>query len=360
MDAKTVAGRWRPVFLAYLLIYFMPYAIERPHWWQVAWLVPLCAVFVLVYWAGYVAARPGWIAPAGWALNVIGFAAQPLGGTWSVFNIYGVAAVARIMPRRSAMLHAGLMMLATTGFGIVRHEHWLTWGSDIFFGALATVGVWSRLDLAAHNAALVRAQDEIQHLAAMAERERIARDLHDLLGHTLTVITMRADLGARLGASDPERARQELEGIAATSREALREVRQAVAGMNGRSLMHEITRAVDALRRAGIMAVTEGHADDVQGEAGSVLAMVVREAVTNVIRHAGAGGCSIGVVRDGARVGVCIADDGATREMTEGNGIAGMRARLDAAGGELTVLVRAQGGVVVSAWMVQKEKKALA
>jgi len=360
IDFRRWRQNYRPIFLGYLLIFFIPYLFQAPAWRDVfEKVVPVFALFLVTYAVAY-GGRSQWVTPAAWAMNLIGFLASPLGGIWTVFNIQGVAAVAGLRPRRRAVVH-GVAMMATTAFvGIVRHDMWLVWGSDIFFGTLVSVNIWPRLDLAERNEALLRAQDEIGRLATLSERERIARDLHDLLGHTLTVITVRADLGARLIGPDPQRARTELEGIAATAREALREVRLAVDGMSGRSLMHEIARAEEALRHAGVAVSVDRACGDADNEAGAVLAMVVREATTNIMRHSGATACSICLLTDADRIGVRITDNGAARTLVEGGGIMGMRARLDAAGGVLDVQPQPHGGVWVTAWMALRVQKALA
>ncbi len=191
---------------------------------------------------------------------------------------------------------------------------------------------------------LLGAQAEVRSLAASAERERISRDLHDLLGHTLTLVAIKADLAARLSMSAPDRARQEMEAVAQAARDALGEVRMAVAGMRGASLEAELARAAGALAAAGIAAERPAVQPALDPDTEAVLVMVVREAITNVIRHSDARSCRIAlsVATDGS-VSLRVEDDGRGGPIREGAGLSGMRARLDAAGGAMQIESRPGG-----------------
>jgi two-component system sensor histidine kinase DesK len=185
---------------------------------------------------------------------------------------------------------------------------------------------------------LVRADEEIERLAALAERERIARDLHDLLGHTLSVIIVKSELAGRLLAVDQVRVASEIADIERIGREALTEVRSAVRGYRARGLEAELEGAERALAAADV-AVTVERANlpalDPQHE--SALALALREAVTNVIRHAHAARATIAVSADGTDVVLEVADDGRGTIGAEGSGLAGMRERISAIGGEVVV-----------------------
>ncbi len=182
---------------------------------------------------------------------------------------------------------------------------------------------------------LQRANDEIEHLAQVAERERIARDLHDLLGHTLTVIVLKSDLANRLFSTQPELAHREIAEVETTARKALAEVRQAVAGYRGDGLPAEITSARRALTTAGVQLTTNIDYVTFSPALADTLCLVLREAVTNVIRHAGATACRLDLHRDGDSLIMQIADNGSGELGTEGNGLRGMRERVTAAGGTL-------------------------
>ena len=177
-------------------------------------------------------------------------------------------------------------------FGLVTRQPWPAWVSGLFFGAMIGFGALWQSELEDKNRQLEQAQGEVRVLAAAAERERIARDLHDLLGHTLTVVAVKADLAERLCDRDLEAARREMRDLAAVARDALSEVRTAVVGMKGASLAVEIERAGRALSAAGVRAEVRGATAGGDPQREAVIAMALREAVTNV--SAGASGARTG------------------------------------------------------------------
>lgn len=235
-----------------------------------------------------------------------------------------------------------------------------------------------------------------QELDLVAERERVARDVHDVLGHSLTVITMKSQLAQRLVDADPQAAKSELAQIQSMTRESLAEIRATVAGLRVARLGDELVNAREALADAGIEADVPTDAEIVDPRHRLVLAWVVREAVTNVVRHSGATCCTVTL----APHGLVVADDGvgpgmagsvaaagadgstdgtaggdtnlpATEarpgigaagstdeqrptepttsppEVRNGHGIRGARERVQAAGGSLTVTSPPEGGTRV-------------
>lgn len=188
------------------------------------------------------------------------------------------------------------------------------------------------------NAKLRMAQEEIEALAAVAERERIARDLHDVLGHTLSLIVLKSELAGRLVASNPQRAIDEIAEVERTARTALAEVREAIGGYRARGLAAEIEAARKTLNTAGVTLHVEA-ADSTEGKLTateeSVLALALREAVTNIVRHAHAHTCRLRFVTTNGQRRFIIEDDGQHTEVREGNGLRGMRERVESLGGHL-------------------------
>jgi two-component system sensor histidine kinase DesK len=179
-----------------------------------------------------------------------------------------------------------------------------------------------------------------RELALVEERERVARDVHDVLGHSLTVVTVKAELAERLVDLDPARARAELAEIQALSRQALAEIRATVGGLRAARLDAELASARAALAGAGI----EGHvpADHavVDPRHRVVLAWVLREATTNVVRHSDADECWVEL--DTNRL--TVRDDGrGLEDRPEGNGLRGIRERVGAAGGRLSLATGPEG-----------------
>lgn len=213
--------------------------------------------------------------------------------------------------------------------------------------------------------ALEAAREENARLAVVQERHRIARDLHDLLGHSLTVVAVRSQLAERLlERGQPERAAAEIAGVRAVAREALHEVRHVVDGPRRRPLAAELASAAAALDAAGVATTATAPDRSVPQEAEDAAAFVVREGTTNVLRHAAASACAIVVARDDDRVTVTVADDGpaavAHRALTAepdrpppgdgaGHGLRGLAARVAALGGTLEIGPRPGGGTELRA-----------
>ena len=190
----------------------------------------------------------------------------------------------------------------------------------------------------AANQRLSLAQEQIEHLAKVAERERIARDLHDVLGHTLSVVVLKSELAGKLIGSDVERARQEVGEVEQIARQALSEVREAVRGYRAEGIAAEIARARRTLDAAGVRLEWQGETVTLVPAHESVLSLVLREAVTNILRHAGATSCRLELAADGRRhAPVACTTTGAAPSESEGSGLRGMRERVEALGGRLDI-----------------------
>jgi two-component system sensor histidine kinase DesK len=201
----------------------------------------------------------------------------------------------------------------------------LVGGSNIHFG-----------EVRRKDRALLRAHEEAERLAKVAERERIARDLHDLLGHTLSIIVLKSELAAKVAERDVGRAVREIRDVERISRNALAEVRQAIYGYRGERFLDEIASGRAALEAAGVTLETDVGDVPLGPDAERTLAMAVREAVTNVVRHARARRCRIALARDGQTIRLTVEDDGIGGRLTAGAGLSGMRARVSDLGGTLS------------------------
>lgn len=183
------------------------------------------------------------------------------------------------------------------------------------------------------NRDLFRARREVERLAAEQERMRIARDLHDLLGHALTTVVVKAELATRLVARDPERAAREMAEVAELGRRGLADVRATVEGYREVSLVTELATAREVLRAAGIVAELPASVEQVPVELRELFGWVVREGVTNAVRHSRAG--HLRVLLQGRAVEVV--DDGLGGEgSSAGSGLRGLRERSAALGGRVT------------------------
>ncbi|MFB9376245.1 sensor histidine kinase [Kineococcus gynurae] len=288
---------------------------------QLGWREGLTGVLVLVVLAAL--AFPG--------------AGQSAANTFVFVCAYGMFA----LPVRGALTLVGLVVLGLVVASRV-DPAWsglLSTAAGTVLAALATFGI-SRMFARTRELAL--AHQDLARLAVAEERGRFARDLHDLLGHSLTVITLKSELAGRLIEVDAQRAAAEITDVERLSRQALTDVRAALEGYRDVSLATELAGARQALAAAGITAHLPGAVEEVGADDQELFGWVVREGVTNVVRHSGASSCWIEVEPSG----VAVCDDGAGPRPGSGGGrgLTGLADRARSAGGRLTVGRSAQGG----------------
>jgi two-component system sensor histidine kinase DesK len=186
------------------------------------------------------------------------------------------------------------------------------------------------------NQQLSRAREQIARLAVGEERLRFARDLHDLLGHSLSVIALKSELAGRLIKTTPGLAAHEIEDVEKVARDALREVREAVTGYRQPALAAELAGAHEALTAAGIEYHIDQDRAPLPPAVEAVLAWTVREGVTNVMRHSQAKRCSIRIIKKDAQAMVEVIDDGRGGIPQPGSGLRGLAERVRERGGTLT------------------------
>jgi two-component system sensor histidine kinase DesK len=292
------------------------------------------AVFLVLYFRGFWSGNAGLLACAA-GITVIGalFAATNYGS--NVFFVYAAAFLGHLSPVRRAVgaLVALLIALAVLSWAL-HLPPWFWVPAAVFSVLIGGLNLHFR-EVSRANAKLRLAQEEVEHLAKTAERERIARDLHDLLGHTLSLITLKSELAGKLVAQDPERAGREIREVERISREALREVRSAVAGYRSAGVKEELERARLALESADVRLEYFAAPVEIQPAHETVLALALREAVTNVIRHSGAHICRVVLEQTDDEVRLEVRDDGRGGSAPEGIGLASMRERVEALGGRL-------------------------
>jgi two-component system sensor histidine kinase DesK len=220
----------------------------------------------------------------------------------------------------------------------------------IVFGAGLAAGFSNFLYVrgARRDAELRLSQTEVRRLATLAERERIGRDLHDLLGHTLSLITLKAELAKRLALADPARAQREMEEVERVARHTLAEVRSAVTGLRAGDLGSELVSARLMLEASGIalnVVMPERLALPAPTEA--ALSLVLREAITNIHRHSRATEARVLITRNGQDFSMRITDNGCGGLAAHGNGVSGMRERVRQVGGQLAIDSPAKQGTVL-------------
>jgi two-component system sensor histidine kinase DesK len=293
-------------------------------------------VFLVLYFGLFWLKNPRAILHIG-GMAALGVGFLPFNAGASTFFIFAAAFTPFAVETQAAGIGGMLAIVAIAGLEcLILHVGGWTWFYSAVFPLIVGGGNLFFAERNRMNRRLRKANEEIEHLAKVAERERIARDLHDVLGHTLSVITLKSELAGKLIDRDPQRAAKEIGEVEQISRQALSEVRDAIRGYRSQGLAAELALAKTTLETAGLTvqcdAATTMKIPAVQE---SVLSLAVREAVTNVMRHAQARSCRL---RLDQRNGSCcleIQDDGLGSSNGEGNGLRGMRERVEMLGGTL-------------------------
>jgi two-component system sensor histidine kinase DesK len=267
-------------------------------------------------------------------------------GWFPLFIYCVVVAGASSWDRRSALaLVLAVLVLALTIALLTQGGLSSGWPYTLGGGALGGLSMLGIGFLLETNFELRQAREEVGRLAVAEERLRFARDLHDLLGHSLSVIVLKSELAGRLSDADPARAAHEIRDVERVAREALREVRDAVAGYRQLGLGQELESARATLGAAGIEARLQLLPGGLPTLVDSTLAWALREGITNVIRHSGARHAEVRVERMDDHVGLELLDDGVGCDgCDDGNGLRGLRERVAARGGTLVAGPRPEGG----------------
>jgi two-component system sensor histidine kinase DesK len=301
--------QWGATFLSiapFLYLYFRAYWVERR---DLLWVIFL--------------------------MGALGTALVPLNPSAAVYFVYAASFAGKMeRPLRAVQIMTAVIATLLAETAILHFPIYF----GLYFGVLTliigTVNIYYG-QRHRDRKKLAQAQEEVEHLAQIAERERIARDLHDVLGHTLSVIVLKSELASKLANADPARAVREIKDVERISRDALAQVRATIQGYHSRSLQAEAQQAAAALEAAGVKVRFDFAHANLPATHEGVLALALREAVTNVIRHAKATSCTLSLqsVPGGCRLEV--RDDGCGRLSPEGTGLSGMRKRVEALGGQL-------------------------
>lgn len=251
-------------------------------------------------------------------------------------------------------------VMSFASYGLTRPAHWAAVAGGIGIAVAAVLILPDGADYVAVLAIIVllatvnsvstaliirsvQAQQLEVELATSEGREAVARDVHDLIGHSLTVVRVKAQLARRLIATDPERADAELADIETLTAEALAGVRETVAGIRSATLADELATSREVLRAAGVELIVDGDAEALSPAQALTASWILREATTNVLRHAAASTVSVAI----SPGRLLVADDGCGVRGTEGNGLRGMRERAAMSGARLSIAAAASGGTAV-------------
>ncbi|MDO5663077.1 MAG: sensor histidine kinase [Brachybacterium sp.] len=293
--------------------------------------------------------RWGWLAVS-WLL--IGALALFTGASVGYLVIFVVCMHAVVLSWRSSRIVVPLIVAAVLA---------LSWavGQPVMAllavtGGVMAIGIGFGIQRQILTERLERAEQRNAVLAVSAERERIGRDLHDILGHSLTTITVSAQLARRLVDDDPEAAKAQLAEIERTSRQSLADVRTTASGLQQVRVATEVASSRSVLGAAGIEADVPASLPTLEDERAELMGYVVREAVTNVVRHSRATHCRITI---GPQV-VEVADDGVgIPEHAPRTGLEGLRRRVEAVGGTLVAERTATGGTLLRAELAEEDAR---
>ncbi|MER8031649.1 sensor histidine kinase [Streptomyces bauhiniae] len=272
------------------------------------------------------------------------------GGNWLLFfPLLGLATGATLRGRNLGRI--GLLLAAYGAVLAGLREGWReapNIGYATFLSCMVTAAI---LSLSEAVRELRAAREELARRAVEKERLRFSRDLHDLLGHTLSVIVVKSEAARRLAGRDIDAALAQIGDIESVGRQALTEIREAVTGYREGSLSTELTRARSALAAASVEPVVRQSGAPLAPQTEALLGWVVREAVTNVVRHSRATRCEITVESAEERARLTITDNGTVTPTpsTDGTGLKGLTERLAAASGSLTAGPAPGGGFTVTA-----------
>ncbi|MGY1738488.1 sensor histidine kinase [Geodermatophilus sp. SYSU D00684] len=350
-----VPSRWRQIgwSLPWLLFQVFPLAdlltTDRPAAVRVvagAALLVFTAVYLDVFRRSFTTCDPGGRLGRLAVVAALGAGlALWLGPSWAGLLIYVSAASAAALPQR--WVCPAVVAAAAVCAGVVAADGQL--GSLFILPVMCVLTAFAMRGtrhLVEVNTELAAAREELARNAVAEERLRFARDLHDLLGHSLSLIALKSELAGRLAEVDPARARTEMADVEAAARRALAEVRDAVSGYRQVSCAQALAEARAALSGAGIAARLPDRVPVLPGPVDAALGWVVREATTNVLRHSGARTVTVTLADDGTDAVLTVTDDGRgpADDTAPGSGLTGLSERVGALGGRLTGGAGRDGG----------------
>ena len=324
------------VYLFNLIFFIIPlFKVSYAIWQYIAMAVAL-GVFLFCYFWAYRCTRQEMKWPT-LAIVVTATLITPLNpGSIAMFSYAGF--FVGFANKRNAYLVKLALLIA-----LLIALEWafeLYWPQFLYIGIPIVVGVsflgWVEQKTLLQRLQQQKSADEIKQLATIVERERIARDLHDILGHTLSTIALKADLAEKLLARERHQdAALQLAELSQVAREALSQVRQSVSGYQHRGLVAEVGTLLSRLRDGGFAVSLEGEMPSLPPRLETALVLALTELVTNILRHSKGDTCTLVFANDNHHLTVRLSDNGTVTHLHEGNGLTGLRQRMAAIGATL-------------------------
>lgn len=327
--SKTFDNKWSWVYLFNLIFYLIPlWAIEVPWWQRIVCLLVLLPFLYCYFWGYRAPSQKLWQPTLAIYLMAVGTSwLNP--GSIALFTFAGYFIGSGYAPKRALLTLLGVCASIVLLNELIGYKgpYFYVYGSVLVLG----VGGFGMLDRHRRHLQHQQSQsrEEIAQLAQMVERERIARDLHDIMGHSLSSIALKADLALALSkAGQADAAQVQLTELAQIARESLSQVRQTVSGYKHKGLLGEVSTLAQRLRDAGFQVSLEGEVPKLAARAESAIILVLTELCTNVIRHSKGDICRISFADEGSHWRLEVSDNGVVQQLGAGNGLTGVRERL--------------------------------
>ena len=353
MQAVSLEKRWAWIYLVNLSFYIVPLFFGQYSLLTIVVLLAALIPFIAAYFWAYQSPINQIWRPIAVMLVIASVATPWHPGTIALFGYIGFfIGFAYRPPIIAASLAAIVAWLAI-----------LQWWNDftgpyfLMYGSVLTIGV-TCFGLLERNRQLnqrqkEQSQAEIKQLAQMVERERIARDLHDIMGHSLSSIILKADLAAMLLKSEqPERAALHLKELSQIARDSLSQVRQTVSGYKHKGLLAEVSALAQRLREHGFAVSLEGDVPQLAAREESAIILVLTELVTNILRHSKGNSCQIKFSEDADGFQMQVSDNGNVSQFGFGNGLTGIQERLSALQAKLDYQL--DQGCQLSIWLPKR------
>ena len=331
------------IYLVNLVFYLIPLFINDKSAWEIVLALLTLIPFIYCYFWAYRSPRDKAIYPI-LAMIMLGIAITPINtGSLSLFT-FAVFFIGFYYPLRSAFISllGFVALLATLTFLLgINHYYFIIYGGLLIAG-VGLFGVAERKRVEA-KCREQQSETEISQLATMLERERIARDLHDIMGHNLSSISLKAELAAKLlDKNQIEQAKVQLRELNAIARDSLSQVRETVSGYKHKGLASSVMSLCQTLRDKGLSVSLEGDIPQLVPELETHVILSLTELCNNILRHSQADHCSLIFDESADEVTISITDNGQITHIIEGNGLKGIRERLKAFQGKLDYVVDQQ------------------
>lgn len=340
---------WEPfLWLIYLGFLFMPLVWRRP---DRSWLMPTLLtipVFLVLYFRQY-GQRNGVGLRGLLLIAALGYVLMPVNPYAMTYLTYSAAQAPFILNGllRPLLLTLALNTILAVEILLLGQPQFLI-GLSGLICFVTCLGTAFQVENYRKHQALKLSQDEVRRLATLAERERIGRDLHDLLGHTLSLIAIKSELAGKLLPRDAEAAAREIHDVTDVARQALKQVRTAVSGIRAAALDVELLSARVLLESSGIALLMQRDEKMLPADIETHLAMILREAITNIHKHAQANQARIDIRINDTAATLIISDNGRGQVIAYGNGLRGIEERAREMGGTLLIASSASAGTTLT------------